>query len=340
MTAGAGVLVAGGGIGELAAAVGVAACGERVAVLERHGTFGELGAGIQLGPNAFHALDVLGVGGAVRAGAVHVDELRFMDGTTGERAAAMPLAGTYRERFGNPYAVARRVDLHRALLDACRARPGRISLVGGAADASYEQRGGAVTAVTEDGRRFTGHVLIGADGIRSAVRQQLLGDGEPLVSGHTTYRSVLPMARVPRELRWNAVALWAGPKWHVVHYPVGGGAFLNLVATRDNGATEHVIGRAVERAHVLGQLPGLADTPRELLALGEDWREWVLCDRDPVDRWTDGRVALLGDAAHPMLQYAAQGACMALEDAVVIARALDGSASGDVPRQLLHGARA
>ncbi|MCC3767959.1 3-hydroxybenzoate 6-monooxygenase [Streptomyces sp. UNOC14_S4] len=333
MTDTAGILIAGGGIGGLAAAVAVAAQGWHVTVLERRDTFSELGAGIQLGPNAFHALDVLGVGEAVRTSAVHIDELRFLDGTTGERVAAMPLTGTYRERFGNPYAVVHRGDLYQALLDACRARPERIRLVGGAAVTSYEQRGGTVTAVTEDGRRFTGHALIGADGIRSAIRRQLVGDGEPLVSGHTIYRSVIPMDRVPHELRWNTVNLWAGPQWHFVHYPIGGGAFLNLAATRDDGATEAVVGRPAEKSHVLGQFPDLSDTARRLLELGEDWKEWVLCDRDPVDDWTDGRVALLGDAAHPMLQYAAQGACMALEDAVTIGRLLDGSPD-DVPQRL------
>ncbi|MER6827081.1 3-hydroxybenzoate 6-monooxygenase [Streptosporangium sp. NPDC000563] len=316
------ILIAGGGIGGLAAALSVADRGHRVIVLERQPTFAELGAGIQLAPNAFHALRHLGVGEAVRERAVFIDELRFMDGTTGERVASMPLTDGYRRRFGDPYAVVHRGDLYQSLLDACRAS-GDIELLGSRWVTRYEQDPTGVTAVTDTGERFTGAALIGADGIRSAVRRQLVGDGRPRISGHTIYRSVIPMEKVPAELRWNTVTLWAGPKWHFVHYPIGGGRFLNLAATRDDGAREELAGEPADRSHVLGEFPGLSETARALLELGEEWRTWVLCDRDPVDRWTDGRVALLGDAAHPMLQYAAQGACMALEDAVVIGRLLD-----------------
>ncbi|MET7694814.1 3-hydroxybenzoate 6-monooxygenase [Streptomyces sp. NPDC005483] len=326
------VLIAGGGIGGLAAALSIARHGHRVVVLERRDTFGELGAGIQLGPNAFHALDQLGVGVAARQSAVHIDELRFMDGTTGQRVASMPLTGAYRTRFGNPYAVVHRGDLYQTLLDGCAAER-NITLNTNCSVTWYEQDSESVTAITDTGRRFTGSALIGADGIRSAVRGQLVGDGAPRVSGHTIYRSVIPMEQVPPELRWNTVTLWAGPKWHFVHYPIGRGRFLNLAATRDDGARDIVVGRPAERTHVLSEFPALSDTARQLLELGTDWKEWVLCDRDPVERWTDGRVTLLGDAAHPMLQYAAQGACMALEDAVLIGRLL-AEAAGDIPQRL------
>lgn len=326
------VLVAGGGIGGLATALSLAARGHRVTVLERRPGFAELGAGIQLGPNAFHALDRLGVGQAVRDRAVFIDELRFMDATSGERVARMPLTGAYRERFGNPYAVVHRGDLYQPLLDACHAADG-VTLLAGHSVLRYEQTADEVTAVTDTGQRFTGDVLIGADGIRSSVRRQLIGDGDPRVSGHTIYRSVIPMEKVPEELRWNSVTLWAGPKWHFVHYAIGGGEFLNLAATRDNGAREALVGLPVDRDHVLGEFPELGDAARRLLELGEEWKTWVLCDRDPVEGWTDGRVALMGDAAHPMLQYAAQGACMALEDAVVLGEVLDRD-GGDVVRRL------
>ncbi|KOU31321.1 salicylate hydroxylase [Streptomyces sp. WM6372] len=321
----ANILIAGGGIGGLAAALGLAGRGHRVTVLERRETFTELGAGIQLGPNAFHALDLLGVGAQVRDRAVYIDELRLMDGTTDERIAAMPLTGDYRTRFGNPYAVVQRSDVYEPLLEGCRSHP-MIELRGGSQVVGYEQRGqgsSEVTAVLGSGERLSGAALIGADGIRSEVRRQLVGDGAPRVSGHTIYRSVVPVEQVPEELRWNTVTLWAGPKWHFVHYPIGGGAFLNLAATRDNGAHVALVGQPTERDHVLKEFPELGETARRLLELGRDWKAWVLCDRDPVDVWTEGRVALLGDAAHPMLQYAAQGACQALEDAVVLAESLD-----------------
>lgn len=326
------VLVAGGGIGGLATALSLAARGHRVSVLERRPGFSELGAGIQLGPNAFNALDRLGVGQAVRDRAVFIDELRFMDATSGESVARMPLTGAYRERFGNPYAVVHRADLYQPLLDACLAADG-ITLRAAHSVIRYEQTADAVTAVTDTGQMLTGDVLIGADGIRSAVRRQMIGDGDPRVSGHTIYRSVIPMEKVPEELRWNSVTLWAGPKWHFVHYAIGGGEFLNLAATLDNGAREALVGLPADRDHVLDEFPDLGDAARRLLELGEEWKTWVLCDRDPVEGWTDGRVALMGDAAHPMLQYAAQGACMALEDAVVLGEVLDRD-GGDVVRRL------
>jgi 3-hydroxybenzoate 6-monooxygenase len=328
------VLVAGGGVGGLAAAVSVARQGHRVLVLERCAEFAELGAGIQLAPNAFHALDRLGVGERVRSTAVYIDELRFMDGTTGEQVAAMPLDHGYRFRFGNPYAVVQRGDLYQPLLAACAKHPA-IELAPNSHVLRYEQDGDVVAAVLADGRRHTGDLLIGADGIRSAVRGQLVGDGPPRVSGHTIYRCVIPMALVPKRLRSNTVTLWAGPRWHFVHYPIGSGRFLNLAATRDDDARQVMVGEPADAAHVHRQFVDMCDTARELLGLGGDWRTWVLCDRDPVPGWTDGRVVLLGDAAHPMLQYAAQGACMALEDAVLLGDLLDAPAAA-FPEQVVR----
>ncbi|MGX2994751.1 FAD-dependent oxidoreductase [Streptomyces sp. JNUCC 64] len=316
------IVVAGGGIGGLATALSAARHGHRVTVLERRPAFTELGAGIQLAPNAFHMLDLLGVGDAVRARAVHIDELRCMDGTTGERVASLPLTGAYRRRFGNPYAVVHRADLYQPLLDACRDQE-RVELRTDSPVAGYRQDGTGVTAVLESGEGVGGAALIGADGLHSTVREQLVGDGPPVVSGQTIYRSLVPMARVPREVRWNAVVLWAGPGWNVVHYPVAGGRLLNLAATRDDGATVEVAGEPAAKDHVLGRFPRLHPAARRLLELGEEWHSWVLCDREPRAGWTDGRVTLLGDAAHPMLQYATQGAAMALEDAVLLGSLLD-----------------
>ncbi|MEV2255671.1 3-hydroxybenzoate 6-monooxygenase [Streptomyces sp. NPDC050147] len=327
-------IIAGGGIGGLATALALARTGHHVTVLERQETFCETGAGIQLGPNAFYALDLLGVGHAVRERAVFIDELRLMDGTTGEAVVVMPLTERYRRRFRNPYAVVQRGDLYQPLLLACLAADA-ITLVPGAAVHGYSQQRTDVSARTRDGRVFTGDLLIGADGIHSAVRAQLVGDGAPRVSGHTIYRSVIPIARVPEELRWNAVTLWAGPRWHFVHYIIGGGDYLNLAATIDDGARLPVTSRHAHRQTVLDRFTRLGSTARRLLELGEGWREWVLCDRDPAGCWTEGRVALLGDAAHPMLQYAAQGACQALEDAVVLGAVLaEVTAADDVAQRL------
>lgn len=314
-------MIAGGGIGGLAAALTVSRHCSEVRVFERRDEFSESGAGIQLGPNAFRALRALDLNEAVCARAVFVDELRLMDGTTGRPLLRLPLKGSYLTRFREPYAVVHRGELYRVLLNACRAS-GRIKLSTSTEIAGYEQDGASVCALARDGRRFDGSVLIGADGLKSNMREQMLGDGSPRVSGHTIYRSVIPMDDVPARLRSDSVTLWAGPGWHFVHYPIAGGSSLNLAATRDDRATMEIVGERVDKARVRREFEKLDGVPGELIELGVDWRCWVLCDRDPVDTWVDGRAALLGDAAHPMLQYAAQGACMALEDAVVLGRCL------------------
>ncbi|MGQ9365475.1 3-hydroxybenzoate 6-monooxygenase [Azospirillum sp. ST 5-10] len=309
------ILIAGGGIGGLAAALGLARKGLSSVVLEQAAELGEIGAGIQIGPNAFHAFDYLGVGDAARSKAVYIDHLMLMDAVKDRRIAAIPLDEPFRRRFKNPYAVIHRADLHGVLLDACRA-DARVTLRTRAGVERYEQDGDAVTAILSGGERVAGRALIGADGLHSKVRAQLVGDGAPRVSGHTTFRSVIPTEQMPEDLRWNAATLWAGPKCHIVHYPLKGGKVYNLVVTFHSDATEPVAGQPVSQAEVAAGFSHVAERPRRILECADTWKKWVLCDRDPVAGWVDGRVALLGDAAHPMLQYLAQGACMALEDAV------------------------
>ncbi|MFI9720340.1 FAD-dependent monooxygenase [Streptomyces sp. NPDC052396] len=314
-------LIAGGGIGGLAVALGLARQGHRAHVLEATDQFAELGAGIQLAANAFHALDRLGVGDAVRAEAVHVDGLRLMDGLSGATLAALPLGERYRQRLGNTYAVVHRGDLYAPLLRACRAEPS-VTLRAGATVTRYRATAEGVRVRLASGEEVAGDALIGADGIRSVVRQGLLGDGPARVVGHTTHRAIVPAEAVPAALRWPEVRLWAGPGWHFIHYPVSGGRELNLVATQDDGATAALSGEPTPREEVLARFRELHPTPRALLELGREWRTWTLGDREPVDRWADGRVVLIGDAAHPIQPYAAQGACQALEDAVELAALL------------------
>ncbi len=311
-------IVAGGGIGGLATALGLAQKGMRVLVLEKAPALGEIGAGIQLGPNAFHSFDWLGIGDTARAMAVYIDQLRLMDATSGEEITRIGLDAPFRARFGNPYAVVHRGDLHGVFLRACRADD-RIELRTSCEVVGYEQDGAGITARLASGERVQGAALIGADGLWSNIRKQVVGDGPPRVSGHTTYRSVIPTERMPEDLRWNAATLWAGPKCHIVHYPLSGWKTFNLVVTYHNDAPEPVAGLPVSHDEVMAGFTHVHPRAQDIIRHGSDWRLWVLCDRDPVERWVDGRVALLGDAAHPMMQYFAQGACMAMEDAVCLA---------------------
>lgn len=317
------IVIAGGGIGGLSAALGLSLKGFDVVVLEKASEFGEIGAGIQLGPNAFHALDYFGVGAAARAKAVYVDMLRLMDAVDGEEIIHIPLDEPFRERFGNPYAVIHRADLHGVLLDACRERA-NVDLRVNAEAETYAHEDDGVSVSLANGERVNGAVLIGADGLWSNIRRGVVGDGAPRVSGHSTYRSVIPLDKMPEDLRWNAATLWAGPKCHIVHYPLSDWKYFNLVVTYHNDAPEPVAGQPVPKDEVRKGFAHIHESARQIIEIGNDWRLWVLCDRDPVENWVDGRVALLGDAAHPMMQYYAQGACMAMEDAVCLSHSLDG----------------
>ena len=316
------ILIAGGGIGGLAAAAGLAQKGFKSIVCEAAPKLGEIGAGIQLGPNAFHCFDYLGVGDTARANAVYIDSLRLMDAITGKDIARIPLDKTFRKRMGNPYAVVHRADMHKALLDYC-VNSQLIEVRTNHLAERYEQDGNNVRLYVKNESPIDGLALIGAEGLRSNIRQQMIGDGEPNISGHATYRSVIPTEQMPEELRWNAATLWAGPKCHIVHYPLKGWKVFNLVVTYHRDMKEAVAGRSVPKEEVLEGFEHIAPIAKQIIDHGDNWKLWVLCDRDPVDRWVDGRVTLLGDAAHPVLQYLAQGACIAMEDAVCLASCFD-----------------
>ncbi len=338
-------IVAGGGIGGLAAALALARKGIQVLVLEKAPVLGEIGAGIQLGPNAFHCFDDLGIGDAARGMAVFIDNLRLMDATTAEEITRIPLDEPFRQRFGNPYAVIHRGDLHGVFLKACRDH-GRIELRTACEVTAYEPDGGAVTARLKSGETVRGAALIGSDGLWSNIRRQMVGDGAPRVSGHTTYRSVIPTAMMPEDLRWNAATLWAGPKCHIVHYPLSGWKVFNLVVTFHNHAPEPVAGKPCSEEEVMAGFEHIHPRAQDIIRHGKDWKYWVLCDRDPIDNWVDGHAALLGDAAHPTLQYFAQGACMAMEDGVALAEEvaarpgnLDGALEAYRARRVLRTAR-
>jgi len=269
------IIIAGGGIGGLATAMGLAQKGFKSIVLEKASQFGEIGAGIQLGPNAFHAFDYLGVGDQARDMAVYIDSLRLMDAMSGDEITRIPLDDLFRKRFKNPYAVVHRGDLHGVFLKACRESE-LIELRNSSAVESYEQDGNSATAILADGTKIVGQALIGADGLWSKIRQQMLGDGAPRVSGHSTYRSVIPVEDMPEDLRWNAATLWAGPKCHIVHYPLSGWKFFNLVVTYHNDAAEPVAGKSVSHDEVRRGFQHVSPVAKQIIDRGRAFNPWRL----------------------------------------------------------------
>ena len=314
------VLVVGGGIGGLAAALSLARQGFPVKVLEQAAEIGEIGAGIQLGPNAFAAFDALGVGEAARALAVFTERMEMLDAVDGSLICSVPFGDAFRQRFANPYAVIHRADIHGCLLDGVR-RSERIELVTSAHVERVTADGGEVAVIDAAGTRHPGVALVGCDGVKSVVRQELVGD--PVrVSGHVVYRAVIDVADFPSDLRINAPVVWAGPACHLVHYPLRGGEQFNVVVTFHSRETEEWGVKEGSAEEVQSYFQGIGERPRQLLRLPRHWKRWATADRDPIARWSFGRCTLLGDAAHPLLQYLAQGACMALEDAVTLGQAL------------------
>jgi salicylate hydroxylase len=322
------VIIAGGGIGGLAAALALARKGFRSIVLEQAPQFGEIGAGIQLAPNAWHAIDALGVGALVKREAVFIERLLMMDGVSGETVIDIPLDRRFARRFGNPYAVTHRADIHGSLLDGCKASP-LIELRANTRVAGFHADGDqAVVETAAGGARVAGCALVGADGGRSVIRERIVADGEPPVSGHMCYRAVLKVDEMPKDLRWAAATLWAGHNTHIVHYPLRGWKLFNLVATvvRDKAMSGHNEDAPPEE--VLPLFAHNCEKPMSILRVPKMFKRWMLRFREPVPNWTQGRATLLGDAAHFMLQYLAQGAAMALEDAVCLAACAD-VADGD-----------
>jgi 3-hydroxybenzoate 6-monooxygenase len=315
------LLVAGGGIGGLAAAYVLGRAGHAVTVLEQSGAFGEIGAGIQLGPNIFRMFDYLDLTDAVSRVAFFPPGLGMNDVRTGEKVIRVPLGETAKAAYGYPYGVIYRVDLHEVFLDACKALP-NVTLRTASKVESFEQDDSGVRVRLAGGEQLQGDALVGADGLWSRIREQVVGDGKPRVSGHIAYRAVLKREEVPQHLWSDDVLLWGGEKTHLVHYPLRRGELFNLVAVFHSNKYDEGWNTFGDTAELNERFSQAVPQVRELLGKIETWKMWVLCDREPVKNWSDGRVTLLGDAAHPMLQYLAQGAGQAIEDAVVLGEAL------------------
>src|SRR5690242_2168851 len=314
-------LIAGGGIGGLVTAYALALKGFPGRVFEQSNEFREVGAGIQLGPNVFRALERIGLKDAVLADSWRPAAQEMRDALSGDLVIRIPLDERFTAKFHQPYAVSHRADIHAVFLQACEAS-NLVTLETNQKVEDFDDDGESVTVRLAGGEVARGRALIGCDGMWSRVREKLVNDGQPRVSGHIAYRAVLKREDVPQDLWRSDVVLWAGPRTHLVHYPLRRGALYNLVAVFHSD--RYVEGWNAEAdadelwAHFKGQRPEVL----RMLERIETWRMWVLCDREPIKDWSAGRVTLLGDAAHPMLQYLAQGACMATEDAIVLADAV------------------
>jgi 2-polyprenyl-6-methoxyphenol hydroxylase-like FAD-dependent oxidoreductase len=312
------ILIAGGGIGGLAAALALAQKGCRVRVLEKAAEFGEIGYGIQMGPNVARMLDRLGVLKSLEPASFFPEALIFADALSNEEVSRISLGKAFLARYKFRYFVIHRRDLHGGLLAACRQKS-EIVLESSRGVKGFTQQGDTVTVVCDSGSAYEGAALIGADGLWSPTRQAVIADGAPRMAGHYVYRGVVPTGQVVDKGRIGTMTIWGGPDLHMVQYRLQGGAVMNNVAT--------ICSRRIRRGEAS---PGAPDELEEIfsrthpsvrdnLRYVSRERNWVLHDRDPATNWTDGRVTLLGDAAHPTLQYLAQGAQMAIEDGVVLA---------------------
>ncbi|OSZ71275.1 3-hydroxybenzoate 6-monooxygenase [Hydrogenophaga sp. IBVHS1] len=314
------VLVAGGGIGGLAAALALVRQGFRVKVMEQAPELGEIGAGMQLGPNAFHAFDALGVGEQARKRAVYTDFMVMHDALDEYQVGRIPTGEAFRQRFGNPYAVIHRADAHLSLLEGVQASD-QVEFLTSTRVLRIEQDAQGVAVHDQHGNLHRGLALIGADGVKSVVRQQYVGD-EARVTGHVVYRAVVDKADFPEDLQWNAASIWVGPNCHLVHYPLRGGEQYNVVVTFHSRQAEEWGVTEGSKEEVQSYFQGICPRARQLIDLPKSWKRWATADREPIGQWSFGRVTLLGDAAHPTTQYMAQGACMAIEDAVTLGEAL------------------
>ena len=324
------IYVVGAGLGGVAAALGLARKGWNVRIIEATPELGVIGYGIQLGPNVFPMFRRLGVDEAVRQHAHFPPAVLMLDALTAKEVIRVPAGESFRARFGDPYVAIHRVDLHGVLLDAARAMP-NVEILPSTEFASYENLADHALITTTDGRTFEAAAVIASDGLGSAVRRQMIGEETPRPIGYVAHRTLVPMEQVSKEIGRDEVILWGGPGFHIVQYPLRNRTLFNVVAVFQ---TENIYERADEETYrrvLMETYASAHPLMHEMLAMMDLKRRWVIADRDPIRGWSDGRVVLLGDAAHPTLQSFAQGACMAIEDAVVLAECID-MTKGDFAR--------
>lgn len=328
------ILIAGGGIGGLSAAAALLQCGVDVEVYEQASELKEVGAGIQISPNGNKVLDALGVFQKLKELSCDPVRKEFRLWNTGKPWPMLSLGKTVIEKYGYPYLTVYRPDLHQALADRVRAlKPNAIQLGCGAA--GCEQDGSTATLVLRDGRRVTGDALIGADGVRSVVRNTLWGACDPGFSGMVAWRGLIPMEELPEHMQASVGTTWIGPGGHAVTYPLHQSKIMNFVATIEgktwDASEGSVLGTTEE---CLADFEGWHEDVQNLIRRSPRLIKWALMQRDPIPEWTQGRITLLGDAAHATLPFLAQGAVHSIEDGMVLARCLENASVNDLPAAL------
>ncbi len=324
--------VVGGGIAGAAVAIALARKGSGVTVFEQATSAETAGAGVQIGPNAARALQAIGAYEAVVARSTSPQALAIHNGETGALLTEIPFGARFETRYGAPYRVAHRADLLNALLQTAAVHGGITFRYDSRVAALAAETAGRQRLVMADGTMHAVEAVIGADGIRSTVRAELLRDGPPAASGHRLYRALLRCAAAPRGIEADQVMLFLLPNAHVVAYAVAGGSFINLVVVVAGHGEGHGWSAPAEQAEVIAALPRRAAVLDELLHAAPGWTRFIGADRPPAARWGDGTVTLVGDAAHPALPFLAQGAAMALEDAAVLGRLAGGAPLAEVFR--------
>jgi 3-hydroxybenzoate 6-monooxygenase len=311
-------LIVGGGIGGLTTALALARSGRPVHVVEKAPEFGEIGAGLQLAPNALHVLDSVGVLPELSKHAVFPSRLVWMDAIRGERITSIDLGEPFKSRYRHPYLVMHRSDLLNVLLEACKADK-RITLEASKGVSAVEDLGDRARARFADGSIYETELLVGADGLWSTVRKLIVEDSS-VCMGYVAYRGTLPMAEMSQHAGLDNVVMWVGPDMHFVQYPVRRAELYNQVAVFRSkryrpGSDDWGV---VEELDV--HYAQTCDYVQKCIKVMWRDKRWPMHDREPILTWTRNRIGLLGDAAHPMYQYIAQGACQAIEDALCLAK--------------------
>ena len=321
------IAIAGGGIGGLAAALTLSRSGHQVQLFEKATTFDDVGAGIQLGPNATRLLHAWGLKDALRACSFTPQRLQVKSAVSSRVLGELTLGSAITARYGAPYLTLHRADLHGLLLQAVQQTA--TVLRSDSTVQSFQQKAQTLSLQTSHGVHNT-DVLVAADGLWSTIRALLLSDGLPRRTGHLAYRALIQQAVLPERLRSQNVTAWLGPNMHAVQYPVRSGDWLNVVVFIHGNVPDDFQNwnHSANAADLKGALQGSCPALQDLLQAVPDWRLWVMHDRPPMQgahQMAQGRVALLGDAAHPMRPYLAQGAGMAIEDAAGLGLALNGA---------------